>query len=209
MFSVPLGIPKHQRVETTVASRQVLHCVSLKYERNHCWKLSAKNCCGEHLRKTQCNTAVGNTLVSTLWCFESLGKHWTIELDLTLVLTPCVRLNGAKGRDTLGDKSQRQFSVTSRSVCTTCKTSRCDRTPVACTRSDLVWAEMWTCFLIPYGGSYDVLSLVHLYFVAATCCRKRTHGATTLLSLILSLRSVARIQTGLKILPQRQWFSQN
>ena len=42
-----------------------------------------------------------------------------------------------------------------------------------------------------------VLVLVHFYFVAATCCRKCTHGATTLLSQILSLRSVARIQTGL------------
>ena len=41
---------------------------------------------------------------------------------------------------------------------------------------------MRTSFLIQYGGSYDALSLVHLYFVAATCCRKCTYGATTLLS---------------------------
>ena len=36
-----------------------------------------------------------------------------------------------------------------------------------------------------------------LYFVAPLFFRKCTHGATMLLSLILSLRSVARIQTGL------------
>ena len=42
-----------------------------------------------------------------------------------------------QGRDTLGDRSQRQVSATSRSVRTTCKTSRCDTTPVQCTRSDL------------------------------------------------------------------------
>ena len=34
------------------------------------------------------NTSVGTTLVSTLWCFESLGEHWTKELDLTLVFPP-------------------------------------------------------------------------------------------------------------------------
>ena len=51
-------------------------------------------------------------------------------------------------------------------------------------------------FLIQYGGPYDAVSLVHLRFVAATCCRKCTHGATTLLSLILSLQSITRIQTG-------------
>ena len=102
-----------------------------------------------------------------------------------------------KGRDTLGDKSQRHVSATSWSMCTTCKTSHCDTTPVRCTRSDLVWGRMWTSFLIQYGWLYDALSLVHLYFVAATCCGKCTHDATTLLSLILSLRLVTRIQTGL------------
>ena len=55
-----------------------------------------------------------------------------------------------------------------------------------CTRSDLVWGGMWTTFLNQYGGPYDALSLVHLYFVAATCCWKCAHGAKTLLSLILS-----------------------
>ena len=41
----------------------------------------------------------------------------------------------------------------------------------------------------------DALSLVNLYFVAATC-RRSVHGAATaLLSLILSLQSVAGIQT--------------
>ena len=98
-----------------------------------------------------------------------------------------------KGRDTLGDKSQRHVPATSCSVCTTCKTSRCDTTPVRSTRSDLVWGGMWTSFLIQYGWPYDALSLVHLYFVAATCCGKSTHDATTLLSLILSLWLVARI----------------
>ena len=72
-----------------------------------------------------------------------------------------------------------------------------DTTPVRSTRSDLVWGGMWTSFLIQYGWPHDALSLLHLYFVAATCCRKCTHDATTLLSLILSLRLVARIQTGL------------
>ena len=52
---------------------------------------------------------------------------------------------------------------------------------------NLVWRGMWTSFLIQHGWPYDVLSLFHLYFVAATCCWKCTHGATTLLSLILSL----------------------
>ena len=77
-----------------------------------------------------------------------------------------------KGRDTLGDKSQRQVSATSCSMCTTCKTSRCDTTPVRCTRSDLVWRGTWTSFLIQYGWPYDALSLVHLYSLAATCCRR-------------------------------------
>ena len=85
--------------------------------------------------------------------------------------------------------SQRQVSATSRSVCTTCKTSPCDRTPVRCTRSDLVWGGMWTSCLIQCGGPYDALSLVHLHFVPATCWRKCTYGATTLLWLILSLQS--------------------
>ena len=52
---------------------------------------------------------------------------------------------------------------------------------------------MWTSFLIQHGWPYDVLSLFHLYFAAATCCRKCTHGATTLLSLILSPRLVRLI----------------
>ena len=52
---------------------------------------------------------------------------------------------------------------------------------------------MWTSFLIQHGWPYDVLSLFHLYFVAATCCRKCTHGAITLLSLILSPRLVRLI----------------
>ena len=56
---------------------------------------------------------------------------------------------------------------------------------------------MWTSFLIQHGWPYDALSLVYLYFVAATCCRRCTQGPTTLLSLILSPRLVARIQTGL------------
>ena len=68
---------------------------------------------------------------------------------------------------------------------------------VRCTRSNLMWRGMWTSFLIQHGWPYDAPSLVHLYFVAATCCRKCTHAATTLLSLILSPRLVARIQTSL------------
>ena len=52
-------------------------------------------------------------------------------------------------------------------------------------------------FLIQHGWPYDALSLVYLYFVVATCCRRCTQGPTTLLSLILSPRLVARIQTGL------------
>ena len=58
---------------------------------------------------------------------------------------------------------------------------------------NLVLRGMWTSFLIQHGWPYDVLSLFHLYFVAATCCRKCTHGATTLLSLILSPRLVRLI----------------
>ena len=79
-------------------------------------------------------------------------------------------------------------------MCTTCKTSCCYTTPVRCTRSDLLWGGMWTSFLIQFGGPYDVLSLVHWNFVAATCCWTCTHSATMLLSLILSLWSVVRIQ---------------
>ena len=56
---------------------------------------------------------------------------------------------------------------------------------------------MWTSFLIQHGWPHDALSLVHSYFVAATCCQKCTHAATTLLSLILPMRLVARIQTSL------------
>ena len=56
---------------------------------------------------------------------------------------------------------------------------------------------MWTSFLIQHGWPHDALSLVHLYFFAATCCQKCTHAATTLLSLILPMRLVARIQTSL------------
>ena len=41
---------------------------------------------------------------------------------------------------------------------------------------------MRTSFLNQYGGPHDALSLVHLYFVAAICCRKCTHGATALRS---------------------------
>ena len=58
---------------------------------------------------------------------------------------------------------------------------------------NLVLRGMWTSFLIQHGWPYDVLSLFHLYFDAATCCRKCTHGATTLLSLILSPRLVRLI----------------
>ena len=90
----------------------------------------------------------------------------------------------------LSDFKAEIHSATSRSVCTTCKTSRCDTKPLRCTRSDLVWGGMRTSFLNQYGGPHDALSLVHLYFVAAICCRKCTHVAT-------ALRSVARIQTGL------------
>ena len=40
-------------------------------------------------------------------------------------------------------------------------------------------------------ANHMTLSLVHLYFVPATCCRKCTQDSTTLLSLILSLRLIA------------------
>ena len=49
-----------------------------------------------------------------------------------------VSIECRKGRDTLGDKSQQYVSATSCSMCTTCKTSHCDTTPVRSTRSDLV-----------------------------------------------------------------------
>ncbi len=94
-----------------------------------------------------------------------------------------------KGRDTLGDKSQRRVSVTSRSVCTASKQIPATRRLFIAHANEFGTGGMCTSFPIHH---VDAISLVNLYFVAATC-RKREH---TLLSLILSLRSFAQIQTG-------------
>ena len=44
-----------------------------------------------HLRETQRDTGVDSTLVSTLWCFESIGQHWTIELDFNTSVNSLMR----------------------------------------------------------------------------------------------------------------------
>ena len=96
-----------------------------------------------------------------------------------------------KGRDTRCDKSRRHIAATSRIVCTAAATSRCGKTLVLSTQANL---EEGKCELV------SKFNMVDLNFVAATC---RTFGhtmrfdATRLLALILSQRSVARIQTSL------------
>ena len=102
-----------------------------------------------------------------------------------LIVHGCVVLRGKQGQRHVNETDYKKHKFTllqSQSyLCSTRKTSRWDMTLVRWTRSDLVWARMW---------SYDAIPLVHFYIVKATCCRMCTHGATTPLSLILSLRPV-------------------
>ena len=114
----------------------------------------------------------------------------------------------------------------------TCKTSHCDMTPVQCTHSDLVWGGMktsfltlirgahsdlvqggmWTSSLTQHGRPNMILFYWFIFLLSPHLVAESIHTVRpTLLLLILSLRSVARIQTGLNLYnwSQRQWFSQN
>ena len=98
----------------------------------------------------------------------------------------------------------RQIAVTRRFVCTDPTTSRCDKTLVQCTES-ILEEEMWTGSNLTWRQTNWCFLIGWFKFCCSDLSMMRTHGATRLLALILSLWSVARIQTSLNSCDRSQW----